>query len=338
METAPLSRLDLANADWGPENPAGIETADMGTAELPGRHALDIAVIRSLSKRSDLHGLLRFGTHLAAMVGTGCLIWLASPNWWLMLPAMVLHGFPIVTMFAPMHECVHKTAFKSPRLNEVFGWIAGAFCFYNFHFYRRYHTWHHRYTQDRDRDPELSTPKPKNAFRYFLHVSGLPFWFSKPLELLKTATGRSGSLPFVSADSRKTIQISAAAQLGLYLALLVGSLLARSPVALVFWFLPAVLAQPLLRAILIAEHTGCSEDANGLTNTRTTLTAWPVRLLMWNMPFHAEHHLYPSIPFHKLAGAHRELRAKLHHLAPGYVAANRTIVRGLGNGSHSEPA
>ena len=24
-----------------------------------------------------------------------------------------------------------------------------------------------------------------------------------------------------------------------------------------------------------------------------------VRLLMWNMPFHAEHHLYPFIPFHR---------------------------------------
>ena len=45
-------------------------------------------------------------------------------------------------------------------------------------------------------------------------------------------------------------------------------------------------------------------DRNGLTNTRTTLTNAAVRLLMWNMPFHAEHHLYPSIPFHRLADAH----------------------------------
>src|SRR3546814_17307512 len=56
-----------------------------------------------------------------------------------------------------------------------------------------------------------------------------------------------------------------------------------------------VLGMPFLRLYLMAEHTGCSEADNGLTNTRTTLTAWPVRLLMLNMPFHAEHPLYPSI-------------------------------------------
>jgi fatty acid desaturase len=59
---------------------------------------------------------------------------------------------------------------------------------------------------------------------------------------------------------------------------------------LYFWLLPALLAPPLLRALLIVEHTGCSQDGNGLTNTRTTLTSFPIRLLMWNMPYHAEHH------------------------------------------------
>ena len=52
-------------------------------------------------------------------------------------------------------------------------------------------------------------------------------------------------------------------------------------------------------------------DRNGLTNTRTTLTNAAVRLLMWNMPFHAEHHLYPSIPFHRLPDAHATLRDRL---------------------------
>jgi fatty acid desaturase len=87
-----------------------------------------------------------------------------------------------------------------------------------------------------------------------------------------------------------------------------------------YWLFPVILAQPLLRAILLAEHTGCSEDANGLTNTRTTLTSWPVRFLMWNMPYHAEHHLYPSIPFHALPRA---------HVDPGYRAVHRGVIRRL---------
>jgi fatty acid desaturase len=98
---------------------------------------------------------------------------------------------------------------------------------------------------------------------------------------------------------------------------------------LYYWFLPAILAQPLLRALLVVEHTGCSEDRNGLTNTRTTLASFPIRLLMWNMPYHAEHHLYPSIPFHQLPAVHLQLRENLAHIAPGYVVANRAVIRSL---------
>ena len=120
------------------------------------------------------------------------------------------------------------------------------------------------------------------------------------------------------------------AQLAAYGAAIAISLATRSTFFLYYWLLPAILAQPLLRLLLIVEHTGCSQDPNGLTNTRTTLTAWPVRLFMWNMPYHAEHHLYPSIPFHQLPAAHMKLRERLVHLAPSYVAANRTVVHSLG--------
>src|SRR5260221_8073021 len=99
--------------------------------------------------------------------------------------------------------------------------------------------------------------------------------------------------------------------------------------AFYFWFLPAILAQPLLRAVLITEHTGCSKDDKGLSNARTTLASAPIRLLMWNMPYHAEHHLFPKIPFHQLPALHREIRTRLAHVAPGYLTTNRAIFRSL---------
>jgi len=49
---------------------------------------------------------------------------------------------------------------------------------------------------------------------------------------------------------------------------------------------------------------------------------------MWNMPFHAEHHLYPSIPFHRLADAHAMLRERLGVVQPGgYVRWNLGLLR-----------
>jgi fatty acid desaturase len=84
-----------------------------------------------------------------------------------------------------------------------------------------------------------------------------------------------------------------------------------------------LLGQPPLRAYLLAEHTGCTLDRNGLTNTRTTLTSAAVRLLMWDMPSHAEHHLFLSIPFHRLKDAHGLIRDRLGYLQPAMCVGTR---------------
>jgi fatty acid desaturase len=47
------------------------------------------------------------------------------------------------------------------------------------------------------------------------------------------------------------------------------------------------------------------------------------------MPYHAEHHAFPSVPFHALPSLHRELRADIKVIAPGYIAVNREIFRRL---------
>ena len=100
-----------------------------------------------------------------------------------------------------------------------------------------------------------------------------------------------------------------------------------SPLIVVFWLLPLIAGQPFLRMILLADHTACTLDTNALTNTRTTYTLRFVRFLMWEMPFHAEHHRYPSIPFHSLAEAHRRLKPHLTHVMPdGFIGAQREII------------
>jgi len=241
---------------------------------------------------------------------------------------MALYGMTIVTLFAPMHETVHRTAFASPTANAVVGWLAGLASFYNWTFYWYFHSWHHRYTQDPARDPELMLPKACNFLEYLREIATINFWQVRLVDYPKLALGRTAGLPFIPEAARRRIALSMSVQLGTYLASLLLIALGYTAV-LYFWFLPALLAQPFLRLILICEHTGCSLDNNGLTNTRTTLTWFPVRLLMWNMPFHAEHHSYPQIPFHLLPEAHLKMRDRLVHLAPGYIAANREIIAAL---------
>lgn len=118
--------------------------------------------------------------------------------------------------------------------------------------------------------------------------------------------------------------------LGVYAAAIAVSLIFGQPWFFLYWLLPLIVGQPILRFILLAEHTGCTLDNNLTTNTRTTLTLLPVRSLMWNMSFHAEHHLYPSIPFHALPEAHQQLNSYFTHVEPGYIKVNRDIIAQLG--------
>ncbi|NET54272.1 MAG: hypothetical protein F6K09_38425 [Merismopedia sp. SIO2A8] len=109
-------------------------------------------------------------------------------------------------------------------------------------------------------------------------------------------------------------------QFVVYGAIALLSILLGHPLFLVIhWLLPLAVGQPLLRFVLLAEHTGCTHDDNYLTNTRTTLTLWPLRFLMWNLPYHAEHHLYPSIPFNALSQAHLKLNPHFKRVDPGYL-------------------
>jgi fatty acid desaturase len=302
-----------------------ISAAELDDMKSSARALVDGADLGALARRSDSRGVLQLSAHLGCMAATGLMVWLAGPFWYLLVPAMGLHGVTIVTLFAPMHECVHRTAFASPALNAVVGWLAGVGSFYNWTFYWYFHSWHHRYTQDPARDPELMLPKARNLFEYIKELATINFWRVRLIDYPKLALGRTQDLPFIPDQARGRIAISMTAQLAIYLAGAISIAFGYTAI-LYFWFLPVLLAQPFLRAVLIAEHTGCSQDRNGLTNTRTTLTAFPIRLLMWNMPYHAEHHSYPAVPFHHLPALHLTMGKNLAHIAPGYVAANRTII------------
>jgi fatty acid desaturase len=112
----------------------------------------------------------------------------------------------------------------------------------------------------------------------------------------------------------------------IYLALAMGSIAFRSSALLLYGVVPLLLGQPALRAYLMAEHTGCALGPDMLANSRTTTTNLLVRFLAWNMPFHAEHHGWPALPFHALPAAHRLVVQGLRCRGDGYIAVARNIL------------
>lgn len=312
----------------------------------PRGATLELVVITDelsrLQRRSDARGLLRFAGHLLA-IGASATLYHAtlarSSSLALQGIAAITYGFTLVTMFATMHESVHRTAFQSRALNDGVAWFAGLLSFYNSTFYRPYHGWHHRFTQITGKDPELEDRKPTDLSSYLLELSGLLWWRGKLATYAKLATGRTARYGFLNESLGKLVVRSVRLQLGVYALALAASLALGRPYFLIYWLIPVALAQPLLRAILLAEHTGCSEDDDALANTRTTYTSWPVRFLMWEMPYHAEHHRHPAIPFFALAELHRSLGPRLTHVARrGYSGFHAELLRRIGRPRPAEPA
>jgi len=84
-------------------------------------------------------------------------------------------------------------------------------------------------------------------------------------------------------------------------------------------------AQPMLRAYLLAEHTGCPLVPDMLTNSRTTFTHRAIRWLTWEMPWHTAHHAAPTVPFHRLATLSAEIEGALKSTAQGHIDAHHQI-------------
>ncbi|MDV3000615.1 MAG: hypothetical protein N5P05_002221 [Chroococcopsis gigantea SAG 12.99] len=298
----------------------------MTTIANPVNQLLSVQQLNALNSRNNKAGALRLLGHFAIMGASGYLWGTNLDRWPLALPFLIVYGFSFASMFATMHECVHRTAFSNNLTNDVVAWIAAVLSFYNSTFYRRYHKWHHRYTQIPDKDPELEDPKPTNSREYVREIIGWNWWRGKLRFHFLAATGLLPELPYISKSARSEVIRSVRLQLLVYSIAIGISVVVGQPWFLLYWLLPLVVGQPILRMILLSEHGGCSHDDNYLTNTRTTHTLWPLRFLMWNMPYHAEHHLYPSIPFHALPTAHDLLSSHFSHVDRGYIEVNRQIV------------
>lgn len=307
-----------------------ISNPDSNPTSSNTQHLLSAEELGQLNLRSDTPGWRQLTGHLAVM-GISGYLWANYTNYlWLAIPALVVYGFSFAAMFAPMHECAHRTAFENNRINDAVAWLAGLLSFYNSTFYRRYHKWHHRYTQIPDKDPELSDGKPTNFREYLLEISGLPWWWGKLRGHFRVATGQLEDCPFIADSARDEVIRSLRLQLAVYGIAIALSVIFQQPWFFLYWLLPLAVGQPILRMILLSEHTGCTNDSNYLTNTRTTLTLFPLRFLMWNMPFHAEHHLYASIPFHALPAAHEKLKPHFSQIGPGYLAVQRNFIANFG--------
>ena len=322
-------REDTRSENPGPEDSGRLDRIPVPVStpcHLPND------ALAALTERSDRKGLTHLALHVLAIAATGAIYAGVFGTAW-MLPAAWLYGTCLVFLFAPLHETVHYTAFRSRRLNRAVSMVCGWVLLLPPRGFRAFHLEHHRWTQDPERDPELAVPPPRTWGEYLWRISGLPYWGSQVRTMLGHAAGRVPE-PYVARPERGAIVREARLYLMSYAVLAALSVAAGNAAMLWFWAVPAVLGQPMLRLYLLAEHTGCPMVPDMLENSRTVHTTAAVRFLAWNMPYHAEHHAHAAIPFHALPRAHAaRMNAapapRIRRQPRGYARVHRELVRGL---------
>ncbi len=280
---------------------------------------------RSLLARRNGPGLFRLTIHWGLIVVLGfCIAW-QVPHW----PVLLLpQGLLIISLFSLLHETIHKSPFRSGWLNTTAARVSGFMLFLPPLWFRHFHTAHHRYTNEPERDPELAEPRPRTWSQYLWYLSGIPVWISHGKVLLINGLGKNRDT-YVPERDRAAIQRESRVLIALYGLLITASLYGERLDVFWAWIVPAIVAQPFLRAYLLAEHGGCAFVENMFENTRTTFTTRLVRFFMWNMPYHTEHHIFPAVPFHRLPELHRMIRDHLRVTSDGYIDFHKSFSKQL---------
>ena len=196
--------------------------------------------------------------------------------------------------------------------------------------YRYYHWAHHRYTGDKEMDPELQSTFidfdiSGSFLKYIAYLTGIPFWIDRTTALTRHslvfivdnmlkmkmspqmhAALLPKSLEYYLQRQQRRYNVSLEALSFVTGYFLVWSLF-DSGFLWTYWMLPSLIGQVFLRMYLLAEHRECDSNTNMFSNTRTTKTNWLSTKLAWYMPYHLEHHAFPYVPFYLLPEIHNLL-------------------------------
>jgi len=283
---------------------------------------------KEMSTNSDFYGWLAvifdWAIIALAMTAAG-----RYPNPLTILVAIILIGGRQLGLGILVHECVHRSLFRTRALNDFAGkWFCGAAIWQDLPRYREHHLKHHQWAGTAtDPDTSLVAAFPvtraslarkflrdltgitglKRLYGLFMMDAGI--WkYTIAAEIVPLdQTGRSTwdkarsaffhMIPMLIANAFLFAIFFAVGKPWLYL-LWIGSYLTTFSL--------------FLRIRSIAEH-GCTEqNPDPRLHTRTTLAGFFERATIapHRVHFHIEHHILMSVPYFRLRRFHKALAAR----------------------------
>jgi fatty acid desaturase len=206
---------------------------------------------------------------------------------------VLLGALAIHLSFTIWHEAAHRNAARLPWLNDAIGVLGILPYTAPFHLEKWFHVQHHALLNRRE-DPN------------FIYTDG-PFWQMplRYLRVLRFARERMRDDPRSRAERWVDRVPPALAVLALLAALWWGAFLDL----VLLWLLPFVLSKLVMDwYINWLPHAGLPPDR--YAGTRIVDVGWLTPLVLGHN-YHAVHHLWPNLPWHRYRGVFAERRAQM---------------------------
>ena len=279
----------------------------------------------AMTAKSNLIGLRHLTLYVMCLFGCAGYIIAQGPFYPLM---MVPLGILVAFLFTLQHECTHNTPFRSAWLNSLVGQITGLILCQPFIWFRHFHMAHHRHTNILGKDPELGDiPKPESWLSLMIHLSTVTYWRDKMIVLFGNAFSAKAA-PYIPKGAQASVRREARAMVVCY-GLMIVMIMNGQFWLFSLWLIPVMIGFPFLRLYLLAEHGKCPHVANMFENTRTVYTNKLICFVTWNMPYHTEHHILPSVPFYQLPALNDLTKENLTQTNQGYHDFTASYVKGL---------
>jgi len=271
---------------------------------------LDYEILITLNKKNNYKAILWLITHLALLLFffSISINYLASGNYLLFIIFYLISG--IVSSFTGLcgatHEFHHNTVFTNRNLNQFFYKFLCILNFINYEYNSISHKLHHKYNSHDENDSEKPIEKISYVDLIFNFTINFMIIRNRCEKLILNAIGifpNSVTNNFLNNSPKKKNEVTKAARviiLYYLVTIIISSYFNFLYFYLLFIVLPFVM-NFFVDMIARAQHYGLQKNSEDIfKTTRTIYLNKILTFLNWNMNYHLEHHLYPSVPFYNL--------------------------------------
>ena len=280
---------------------------------------IDRKILKELSKRSDLQGWSHIIIYFFTLVLLGFCCFYSWGSWW-----FISFYFCYCTLWggadAIWHECGHRTAFKTRKLNDFFYYLASFLNNFEPIRWRWSHSLHHSYTASvdpHDFEVDDSIFTKYSLFTFLIRfVPGYYFLIlhkSLHLEIIKHALGIETKVmkECIPKDKKSVCILSSRIFVIIWVSIIFYSILINSFLPIFLFLIPKFFIS--LNIVWgLTQHMGLKEDTKDHRESTRSVRLNPIfSFIYWKMEYHIEHHMFPMVPSYNLPKLHNVIKNQL---------------------------